>query len=43
MPLGFLAATKDEAVHGVTLFLADGSDPVYLSTDAAKKPPGRRH
>jgi hypothetical protein len=38
-----LAATEDDTVSGVTLFPADGSDPVYLSADDAKRPPGRRH
>jgi hypothetical protein len=38
-----LAATEDDTVSGVTIFLADGSEPVYLSAADAKRPPGRRH
>jgi hypothetical protein len=38
-----LAATEDDTVSGVTIFPADGSEPVYLSADDAKRPPGRRH
>jgi hypothetical protein len=41
--MDFLAATEDETVSGVTIFLADGSPPVYLSAEAARRPPGRRH
>jgi hypothetical protein len=41
--MGFLAATEDETVSGVTIFPADGSEPVYLSADEAKKSPGRKH
>jgi hypothetical protein len=38
-----LAATEDDTVSGVTIFPADGSDPVYLDVADAKRPPGRRH
>jgi hypothetical protein len=38
-----LAASEDDTVSGVTIFPADGSEPVYLSADAAQRPPGRRH
>jgi hypothetical protein len=38
-----LAATEDDTVSGVTIFPADGSEPVYLSGEAARRPPGRRH
>jgi hypothetical protein len=38
-----LAASEDDTVSGVTIFPADGSEPVYLSADDAKRPPGRRH
>jgi hypothetical protein len=41
--MGFLAASEDETVSGVTIFPADGSEPVYLSTADARRPPGRRH
>jgi hypothetical protein len=41
--MGFLAATEDDTVSGITLLPADGSEPVYLSADEAKKPPGRKH
>jgi hypothetical protein len=41
--MGFLAATKDDNVSGITVVPADGSPPVYLPAEAAKKPPGRRH
>jgi hypothetical protein len=37
--MGFLAAT----VSGITVVPTDGSEPVYLSADTAKRPPGRRH
>jgi hypothetical protein len=39
----FLAATKDETVSGITVVPADGSPPVYLSAEAARRPPGRWH
>lgn len=39
----FLAATEDETVSGITVVPADGSPPVYLPADAARKPPGRCH
>jgi hypothetical protein len=38
-----LAGTEDETVSGVTLFPADGSDPIYLDVADAKRTPGRRH
>jgi hypothetical protein len=38
-----LAASKDDTVSGVTIFPADGSDPVYLDVADTKRPPGRRH
>jgi hypothetical protein len=41
--MGFLAASKDDTVSGITVVPADGSEPVYLSADDAKRPPGQRH
>jgi hypothetical protein len=38
-----LAASEDETVSGITVVPADGSPPVYLSAEAARRPPGRRH
>jgi hypothetical protein len=38
-----LATTGDETVSGMTLFLADGSPPIYLPAEAAKRPPGKKH
>ena len=35
-----LAASEDETVSDITFFPADGSEPVYLAADAAKRPPG---
>jgi hypothetical protein len=39
----FLATTEDETVSGVTLFPADGSEPVYLPVEAVRRPTGRNH
>jgi hypothetical protein len=39
----FLSTTEDATVSGVTVFPSDGSEPVYIAAEAAKRPPGRRH
>jgi hypothetical protein len=40
---GILVAAEGGSVSGITILPADGSEPVYLSADDAKRTPGRKH